>query len=168
MEHDHVADGLCEDRLLAESPATPTPSFSLPQRAREPVVDSTPIQFPTTDIQARPSKSSQPTQPQKWALWTLAKFSPRKVTAWVEILQCLTLGYRHNNSGLAPLTPSELSAVHELKDCEEDWLLAWLKAAAPYGQCTSAFTKPQKELTGICSGKTTIINPTDLPLASYC
>ena len=105
----------------------------MPRRAREPVVDSTPIQFPTTDIQDRPSKSSQPTQPQKRALWTLAKFSPLKVIAWVEILQCLTPGYQHNHGGLAPLTPSELSAVHELKDCEKDWLLAWLKAAAPYG-----------------------------------
>lgn len=170
MEHDSVAAGLCDNRLLAEPPATPTrstPSFSLPRRAREHVVDSTPIQLPITEIQDRSGKSSQPTQPQRLALWTLAKFRPSKVTAWVEILQSLTPGYQHNG-GLAPLTPSELSAVHELKDCEEDWLLAWLKVAAQYGQCTFAFSKSQNGLIGIRSGTTTIINPTALPLAIYC
>ncbi len=118
MEHNYVSDGLCDDRLLAQPPTTPTrsfPSFSLPRRAREPVAASTPIQLPK--------------QSQQRALLSLARFDPWKVIAWIDILQSLESGYQHNG-GPAPLTPEELSAVSELKGCGEDWLLAWLTVAA--------------------------------------
>ena len=170
MEHDYVSDGLCDDRLLAESPAAPSrssPSFSLPRRAREPVAVSTPTQLPIPVSQDRSGNSSQPTQPQTQALSALARFNPWKVIAWVEIVQSLKPGYQHNG-GLAPLTPLELGAVHELKDCEKDWLLAWLKVAAQFRPWTSPSIKPRNRLTGICRANTTIINPTDLCLATYC
>ena len=132
MEHDYISNGLCDDRLLVEPPAAPThpsPSFSLPRRAREPIAVSTPTQFAIALPQDRSGKSSQPTQPQERALFTLAKFKPLKVTAWVEILQSLEPGYKHTG-GVAPLSPLLFNAVHELKDCKKDWLLAWLQVAA--------------------------------------
>ena len=170
MEHDYVSDGLCDDRLLAEPPATPThsyPSFSLPRRAREPVAVSTPTRRLIAVTQGRAGNISQPTQPQKRALFSLARFNPWKVTAWVEIVQSLKPGYQHSG-GLAPLTPSDLSAIHELKDCEEDWLLAWLQVAAQSRPWTFPSIKMRNRLTDVCRGNTTIINPTDLCLAASC
>ena len=170
MEHDNVADGSCDRRLLAEPPGTPThssPSFSLRRRAREPVFNSDPARFPNAGIPDRSGKASQPTQPQERALLSLARFSPWKVAAWVEILRSLAPGYQHVGR-LAPLTPLELNAVHELKDCEEDWLLAWLNIAAQYRQCAFLFIKMRKRLTGICRGKTTIIARTELSLGINC
>ena len=170
MEHDYGSAGLCDDRLLAESPAThsgSSPSFPLPRRTRQPVADSTPVHFPIAVTHNHSGKSSQPTEPEKRALLSLARFNPWKVTAWVEILQSLEPGYQHNG-GLAPLTPLELSAVHELKNRGEDWLRAGLKAAAQSRQWTFPSIKPRDRLTGICRGDTTIINPIDLSLAIYC
>lgn len=169
MEHDSIADGLCDDdRLLAEAPATPTissPSISLPRRARERVIDSTPTRFPNTSIPDRSGKAPQPTERQKRALLSLARFPPWKVTAWVEILRSLEPGYQHIGS-LAPLTPVELRAVNELKDCEEGWLLAGLNLAAQYRQCILPYIKTRNRLTGICRGKTIIIERTELSLGT--
>ena len=151
MEHDCISNELCDDRLLAEPPATPSrpsPSFPLSRRAREPIAVSTPTQCSTAVPQDRSGKSSQPTRPQERALFTLARFDPLKVIAWVEILQSLEPGYKHNG-GHAPLSPLELNAVHELKDCEKDWLLAGLQVAARSRPWTSPFIKPRNRLTGM-------------------
>ena len=151
MEHDYIPDELCDDRLLAEPPATPnrpSPSFSQPRRARGPVVGFTPNQLPVALTQNRSGKSSQPTQPQQRALRSLAGFDPRKVIAWVEILQSLEPGYKHKG-GLAPLSPLVLNAVHELKDCEKDLLLTWLQVAARSRPWTSPLIKPRNRLTGV-------------------
>ncbi|KAK0507219.1 hypothetical protein JMJ35_010257 [Cladonia borealis] len=144
MEHDYISNELCDDRLLAEPPATPTrpsPSFSLPRGAREPIAVSTPTQSSIAVPQDRSDKSSQPTQPQERALFTLARFNPLKVIAWVEILQSLEPGYKHNG-GLAPLSPLILNAVHELKGCEKDWVLAGLQVAAR-SRVTQPLSTPQ-------------------------
>ena len=120
-----------DSRLLSEPPATLFSSsqpFPLPRRTRRSVAGSTSIHPPIVTSSNVPRKPPWPTGAQQRALNSLASSDPVEVIAWLKVLRCLASGYQHHG-GPAPLTVSELTAASELKDCEEDWLLSWLKSA---------------------------------------
>lgn len=125
-----------DSRLLPEPPTTPSSSsqsFSLPRRSRRPVAGSTSIHPPIVTSSNVPRKPPLPTSAQQRALDSLATSDPAEVIACLKVLRCLASGYQHHG-GPAPLTVSELNAASELKDCEEDWVLSWLKPATPARQ----------------------------------